>query len=437
MITINTWWVDTTGNRIPDLPSAIYDVPIYAVFDRPILKVEDRVIQIGEVFPTLQYFASLTVSLLNSFPTDFHWRNCDTIVEIVFTDDIKQKRSQSSQSNKSIRKMESSPRASTELATTPSSRSILKFPEFARATPETGHLDLGESVKIDITAQFCTLGERALPLACIVTGGLYTCALLATVVPPRIKLLTELIDFSSDFVICKRSKAFVRVANECGVKSTAQLEMVDSCHNVFSLDDTDVHDVVDVTEFQVSCYSEIHGDYNGMLRLLIRDPWQQRVVNLPLHVKAMGSFFAFQKHTLGYTTSLDGDYISFGQGIKVGGEKVIRRLALANFSSEPIPVDWSISNLVKGRKYANLDVDVEEDGSVKVVIDEAENANDQQPFHLVTSRTIVESHGKTMVIVDFEPTEVGTFGACVAARSGEFMHTVGLTACVEGLNESE
>jgi hypothetical protein len=194
--------------------------------------------------------------------------------------------------------------------------------------------------------------------------------------------------------------------------------MVDSCNKVFSLDDTTVHDVTDVTEFKVSCYSEIHGDYNGMLRLLIRDPWQQREVDLPLHVKAMGSFFAFLKHTLGYTTSLDGDFISFGTEIPLGSEKVIRRLALANFSSEPIPVDWRIANFAKGRNYATLDVVVDGDGSVQVIIDETEDANLQQPFHLVTSRTIVESHGKTNVIVEFEPTAVGVFRACVAPGAG-------------------
>jgi hypothetical protein len=401
------------------------------VFDRPIIRVSERVIDIGEVFPTVNYGASLTVALLNLFPTDFMFRNYNEIVEIEFEDEFTRKRAQSAQAKSSGRRaVEITARASSDLAPFPPHKPALKFSEFTTTEPQSGHLNHGDSAAIAITAQFCSLGERALPFICEVAGGEYTCVIIAKVQPPKIKLLTETLDFSSDFVICKRSQSQVRVANQCGVKSTVRLEMIESCHGVFSLEDTELHELIDEVEFQVGCYSEIHGDYNGMLRLVISDPWQCHHIDIPLHVKALGSFFGFQKHTLGYTESLDGDFISFGEDITVGSEKVIRRLTLANFSSEPIPVDWSISNLVRGRQYATMDVDVEEDGSVNVRIEETEEANLQTPFHLVSSRTIVESHGKTVVVVEFLPADVGVFAGCVAARSGEFIHTVRLRACV-------
>jgi hypothetical protein len=294
-----------------------------------------------------------------------------------------------------------------------------------------GRLELLQSAEIRVAAQFCALGERALPFICHVTGGSYTCAVIARVVPPKLALLTEMIEFSADFVICKRSQAFVRVANECGVKSTVQLEMIESCGGVFELDDSSLHEVIDEVEFPVSCYSEIHGDYNGMLRLVIKDPWQFREIDIPLHVKALGSFFGFQKHTLGYTTDLGGDYVSFGKNIQVGSEKVIRRLALANFSSEAITIDWSLANFVKGRRYATLEIGVQDNGEVEVTVDQTEDANVDRPFRLLTSRTVVESHGKTVVILEFTPEFGGTFSGCVAARSGEFIHTVALLAVVK------
>jgi hypothetical protein len=377
--------------KIADFDEAICHVPVYAVFDRPIIKIKERVIDIGDVFPTICYRTSLDISLLNPFPTEFRFRNYSR--PVVAEDGT-------------------------------------LFPEFATATPETGNLDLLQSKEIVITAQFCTLGDRALPFSCSVAGGSYTCALIANVLPPRLKLLTDTIDFSPDFVICKRSQAFVRIANECGVSSTVQLEMVDDAQGVFSLEDTDLKEVSDRAEFAVGCYSEIHGDYNGMLRLVIRDSWQFREVNIPLHVKALGSFFGFQKHTLGYVSSLGHDHISFGKDIPLGTDKVIRRLALANFSSEAITIEWSIANFVKGRQYATLDLTVADNGFINVNVDETPNANDQDPFRLLTDRTLVESHGKTVIVVEFLPTAPGTFMGCVAARSGEFIHTVGLLAVV-------
>jgi hypothetical protein len=432
MVTVRSWWVGTDGARIPDLPETSCDVPVYAVFDRPIIRIERRVIDIGEVFPTLEYSASFNVALLNSFPTDFEFRNYSEMVEIDFDDQFTKKRAQSAQSRLPDHGVELESRAASDMAPHPNAqrKAALTFAEFTKTVPQSGYLDLEESREIAIMARFCSLGERALPFICDVAGRAYTCVLIAKVQPPKIKLLTETLDFSSDFVICKRSQSQVRVANQCGVKSSVRLEMIEGCNGVFSLEDTQLHELIDDVEFQIGCYSEIHGDYYGMLRLVISDPWQFRHIDIPLHVKALGSFFGFQKHTLGYTESLDGDFISFGDNIQVSNEKLIRRLTLANFSSESIPVDWSISNFVKGRQYVLLDVDVEDDGSVNVKIEETREANEQSPFHLVSSRTIVQSHGKTVVIVEFTPSDAGVFAGCVAARSGEFTHTVGLRARV-------
>jgi hypothetical protein len=61
---------------------------------------------------------------------------------------------------------------------------------------------------------------------------------------------------------------------------------------------------------------------------------------------------------------------------------------------------------------------------------ETEDANVQSPFRLLTSRTVVDAHGKTVVVVEFVPSELGQFAGCAAARSGEFTHVVGLRAVV-------
>jgi hypothetical protein len=302
--------------------------------------------------------------------------------------------------------------------------------EFTHATPGNGHLELDQTEAIDIVAKFCGLGQRALPFMCQVTGGSYTCAVVANVSAPKLKLHTELIDFSADFKICNRSWADVYVTNECGVLSTVRLVMVDDCNHVFSLEDTEVKDVITSVTIRVSCYSEIHGDYNGMLKLIVKDPWQYKEIKIPLHVKALGSFFGFQKHILGYVSDVDGDYITFGQNIPLSERTVIRRLTLENFSSEAITVDWSISNFVKNRHYADLALDVGNDGKVSCQITEAGGANRQEPFRLLSEQTVIESHGKTVVIVEFTPKEFGEFRGCVAARSGEFMHTVGICATV-------
>jgi hypothetical protein len=67
---------------------------------------------------------------------------------------------------------------------------------------------------------------------------------------------------------------------------------------------------------------------------------------------------------------------------------------------------------------------------VEVEVKATENADVQDPFRLLTNKTVIESHGKTVVIVEFTPNEIGEFKGCVAAQSGEFIHTVGLSALV-------
>jgi hypothetical protein len=54
----------------------------------------------------------------------------------------------------------------------------------------------------------------------------------------------------------------------------------------------------------------------------------------------------------------------------------------------------------------------------------------QEPFRLLTEQTLIDSHGKTVVIVEFTPGEPGVYNGCVAARSGEFIHTLGICAIV-------
>jgi hypothetical protein len=428
IITIRSSWVDENDQEIASLPTTLCDVPVYAVIDRPIVDIQQRVIAIGEVFPTLEYSASITISLLNSFPTDFKFVNYQRECMLSATTSAPSERRPSTSIQATAPIVGAAPaRPGTAMAGRPTQR---HFPEYTQTVPASGPLNIQESCDVAITAKFCELGDRALPFGCQVAGGSYTCVLTARVLPPKLVLLTETVDFSLDFVICKRSHSLVRVANECGVKSSVRLEMVDGCKGVFSLDDTDCREIVDTVEFPVSCYSEIHGDYRGSLKLTVSDPWQTREIAIPLHVKAMGSFFGFQKHTLGYTAHVGGDFVSFGVNLTKGTETVVRRLALENFSSEPINVDRSIANFVKGRDYATLDLDIADDGRVAVTVAETEDANEQSPFRLITSQTIVDAHGKTVVVVEFSPKDLGSFAGCVAARSGEFTHTVGLSAVV-------
>jgi hypothetical protein len=361
LITITSWWVNDDGKEIDSMPTFVCDVPVFAVFDRPLLRIDERVLNVGDVFPTIQYRGSMRITLLNPFPTDFTFTDYSTRVTLPDQGPSPSAPAESprSASQPSPRSTGGISSARSQSALGASARESGGFEEFARAAPGGGHLELGQTAAIELVAKFCGLGQRALPFVCKVTGGFYTCAVIANVSPPLLKLHTELIDFSGDFKICNRSWANVVVTNECGVASTVRLEMVDDCNHVFSLDDTSVKNVVRSVEIPVSCYSEIHGDYNGMLKLIVKDPWQYKEISIPLHVKALGSFFGFQKHILGYMSDVDGDYVTFGQNIPAHDTNVIRRLTLENFSSEAITVDWSIANFVRNRRYADLELNVD------------------------------------------------------------------------------
>ena len=472
LITITTFWCDEEGRKIDSLPDAVFDVPVIAVFDRPIINIKERIIDIGEIFPTLEYQASTEISLQNIFSTSFQFIDASYSVDLTLPVDqteikykatpykgkipdnyekeenllqctensseeissLQLKESSNTNTNSSIKNKEIRKTNSTIIDILVQNDNTVVY-EYTKTTPKSGTLHPlnGKTVQINIIACFCRLGENALPFICDVAGKLYRCAIVAHVQPPKITLLTETIDFSEDFVICKTSHSFVKVKNECGIASTVQIKMIDNCNDVFSLDNDNVFPVVPFgsAEIPVSCYSEIHGDYNGLLRLIIRDPWQYKEIDISMHVKALGSFYGFKKHTLGYTPDVDGDFVSFGEDIHLSQTpKVIRRLTLVNFSSESIHVYWSISNFVKGRKYANVLLDLDEEGKVLLDIQESTDANIQSPYRLLTSESIIESQGKTVVVVEFTPKEPGIYRGCVAARSGEFIHTLGLYAHV-------
>ncbi|OHT05331.1 hypothetical protein TRFO_26965 [Tritrichomonas foetus] len=497
IISINTWWIGENGAKIDSLPTDVFDVPVYAVFDRPIISIKNRIIDIGDVFPTIEYNASLQLKLLNSFPTDFTFDNYSNSVSLttrpIAYEKNKKNKSQTSfdseeahfsvrskstnnykRGDRTVPSHKSHNRPGTSATHQKTYRShprhdysmddeedqnyeqnynqenelgngqddddqgelepqLFAVDEYTRTDPAQGHLEIGGTADVNVFACFCSLGERALPLICNITGSSYTCAVVAHVQPPQIILRTKEIDFSSDFVICKRSHSFVKVSNECGVASSVRLEMVDDCDGVFQLDDDGLKEVEPKgkVDIPISCYSEIHGDYNGMLKLIVKDSWQFKEILIPMHVKALGSFFGFQKHTLGYIAGVDGDLVTFGNKIPLGTEKVVRRLTLENFSSEEIVVDWSIVNFVKGRRYTNVDLDICDNGLIQLNIVPTEEATLQDPFKLLTQRTVIESHGKTVVVVEFTPNSEGEFRGCVAARSGEFTHTIDLLAiCV-------
>lgn len=438
LITINTFWCDANGNPIPNLPPASIDIPVTAIFDRPIVHIKDRIIDIGDVYPTLEYEAKTELELLNIFPTEYKFIDPAYSIELSMPDEStkqifepKQERFEGElpETGHKIRKENGTiiDRIEEETTTT--------VYEYTKISPSAGHLvpkDYPKS-EVSIVSCFCRLGRNALPFICKSIGTSYRCAIIANVQPPKISLVTEKIDFSSDFVICNRSHNFVKIENECGVASTVQIRMIDNCNHVFSLDDESVFQIAPFgnVSIPVSCYSEIHGDYNGTLLLVIRDPWQHKEIEIPMHVKALGSFFGFKKHTLGYTIDEDnGDYVTFGEEIKVGNKKLIRRLTLENFSSESITVYWTLSNFVRGRKYANLNMTIEDNGNVVLSVAETSDANKQDPFSLQTSKSVIESHGKTVVVIEFDPKNVGEFNGCVAAQSSEFIHALGLHAVV-------
>ena len=400
IITLRTAWADELGNAIESLAPAVFAIPVFAVFDCPIINVNERIVDIGEVYPTLEYQAKINISLMNSFPTDFELICPESSIDLKLVDEE-----------------DSQPKLITK---------------YVHAEPQKGYLDLGQSQTINLKACFSELGKQAMALKTKIIGKTYTVAVISHVVAPKVTLITKSIDFSSDFVICNESHSLIKVANECDVPSSIRVEMIDDCKGVFKLGDNELKYLSpnSQVEIPVSCYSEIHGDYYGKVRLIIRDYWQHREIDIPLHVKALGSFFGFQKHTLGYTSDPSQDYVSFGTRIAASDKPLIRRLTLVNFSSEAIEVEWSLANYVKGRKYADVSLSITDDGNVDLSITETPEANMQSPFKLETQKTVIESHGRTVVEIEFDPSQRGEFSGCISARSGEFIHTLGLKAIV-------
>ena len=482
IITIESFWVNEEGCRIDSLMISKFDIPVFAAFDKPFLSIQKRVVEMGEVFPTIEYKSTIKIGLLNTFPTDFSFDGYSSVVsmttrplsatksknkdeELLMISDrasapipIRSKsqinRKTSKNENKEKSPSKKSQRASTATLAQRSenkenfnynneeeeeanqnydvSQKVFDVVEYVKTDPVNGRLEYNESCDITVYSNFCKVGDVALPFMCNVMGNTYTCVVVAHVNPPKLSLKTPTIDFSEDFIICKRSSSFVIVENECGVPSTVRLEMEDNCYGVFSLDDGKTKEVDGNgrVEIPISCYSEIHGDYNGKLKLIIKDSWQRKEIIIPVHVKALGSFFGFMKHTLGYEIGKDGDFVSFGNKIKVGSQKVIRRITLENFSSDEITVNWSLVNLVKGRHYVDVKLDINDSGFAKIDVVPTEEGEIMEPFKILTDKTIIESHSKTVVIVEFTPNEVGEFKGCIAAKSGEFTHALDLIAVV-------
>ena len=354
MIKVKMYWTDKQGEPLESLPGATMDIPIYAIFDSPIIKISERIIDVGDVFPTLEYKANTEFQLINTFATDYHVIPSTKIVTISLPLD------RTSSSHNLLSKKSKNCKETISTVTPENVKLIdalranlnheMPVEEYARAIPDKGSLVEGDKAKINFVASFCSLGDNVIPILCNISGCSYRMAIIGHVKPPKIELVTDVIDFSADFVICNRSHSHVVIRNDCGVASTVRVEMVDDCDSVFSLDNDKAHDIgpFESVNIPVSCYSEIHGDYNGTLKLIIRDPWQSKEILIPMHVKARGSFFGFLKHTLGYTEGTDRDYVSFGHPVPVGSKKVIRRLTLVNFSSEAISVE------LKQRLYRDL-----------------------------------------------------------------------------------
>jgi hypothetical protein len=421
LITINMFWCDEEGEKVPGLPATTLEVPVCAIVDRPIIGISNRVLNLGTIFPTLTYTASTEIALLNQFPTDVEFLSepRDFLIRMP-------KESESLP----LVPHSGSPTIIDVCRTNEQYETVVK--EYAQIVTKLTSLEPEHWTKIELTASFSRLGDNAIPIICKTTGNWSKMAVIAHITAPDIRLVTETIDFSGDFAICSRSHSWVHIENVCGVPSTIRIEMIDNCNGVFTLENDGVFDLLPFTSVRVpvSCYSEIHGDYHGELNLRIRDPWQSEDIRIPLHVKARGSYFGFQKHTLGYQQSISGDTICFGEAIIAGSETMIRRISLVNYSSAAITVDWSISNFVKGRDYADLEFTVLDDGDVHLEVIPSPEADRQWPFHMTTTRTEIASHGVTVVIVAFDPKEIGEFGGCVAARSGEFIHSLDLKAIV-------
>lgn len=405
IITLHTWWANKNGTPIEGLPHSTYAIPVFAIFDNPIISIDKRIVDIGEVYPTVVYDAEVKISLLNSFPTKYEVECPSGTVHLKLQGNSNSEEEENEEVDSSY---------------------------YVQASPAVGQLGLGGEQIIKLKVCFAELGERAMPIKIKILGKVYTVAVIANVVAPKVTLITRSVDFSSDFVICNESKTLIHVENECQVASTARIVMMNDCNKVFTLGDNSVKSLAGNSQvtIPVSCYSEIHGDYNGKLKLIIRDLWQYKEIDIPLHVKALGSFFGFQKHTFGYTQHPSGDFVSFGERIKAGEGVITRCISLVNFSSAPIDVQWSLANFVHGRNYVDVNCGIADDGHFNLEIKEAEGANEQSPFSIETHETNIESHGKRVVEIKLDTSVKGEFNGCVAARSGEFIHTLGLHAVI-------
>ena len=311
------------------------------------------------------------------------------------------------------------------------------------STPTEGELNPGDSFDLDVSVKFADLGDRSLPVIVDIPGTRYTCAVVAHVIPPKVTLISESIDFSDDFVICHRSFATVKVANECDVASTVRLDIVDDSNGVFKINEKDTKELYPQSglTFQISCYSEVHGDYHGSIKLIIRDLWQSREILIPLHCKAHRSFFGFQTHTLGYVKSAeviqgnadiekhDTDYITFGK--LSSGEKALRRLYVENYSSEDIVVEWFLLNLVRGRRYVDISFELDQQGKAVLDITESEEASLMKPFSIHTTQVTVPGHDHALIEIDFLPESPGTYKGIISARCGEFVHELDLVGICE------
>lgn len=496
--TITSRWEPTNDDI--SMPVNETDVKILACIDRPLLEFEKRIINIGDIFPTLQYNAIFNFKLLNAFPTEF-WINdyantssferafVDRSIEKILdypkiteiignTQSMDETRSKSVIHNPHIKDTEDedenydrymigmiktiqAQRSPTVLkySNRPGPSNPIEIEHKTVTTPLNGQLDIGGSSQLNVSVVFSELGEHALPITVNVRGNQYTCLVTANVIAPKVTLVTEKIDFSDDFIICRRSEGFITVKNESDLKSTFRIEVVDDSHQVFQLHDSTLHEInpFESIDIPVSCYSEVHGDFYGHFKLIVRDLWQYKETLIPMHVKAQRSFFGFQTFTLGYTKWADNihpnnniaysiindykngvvtgidclDFIFFGI-ITDKSKKVFRSLKVENYSSESIMIDWQLNNFVKGRKYVDVSYDLDEEGQISLKIEENEEGKQMSPFTMKASRTEVHPHDKATIEIEFIiPEEKGTYRGVVAARCGEFTHQLGLVAICE------
>lgn len=491
-ITIKSWWKVSYINNIDiSMPISEFDVKILACIDKPLLHFAKRIVDIGYVYPTLKYNAFFEGKLLNSFPTPFWVDDYTATISFERTINNKNRNMQNDQiviekiNNRSksvsetVRTVQNE-RSSTAIDQYNESENLvntkfydnkIEIQQSTLTEPKEGNLEIGSNIELNVSVNFAQLGDQAFPITVNIKGNKYTCAIVGHVIPPKITLLTEKIDFSDDFIICRRSESKISIKNECGIASSVRIEVNDDCHKVFQLHDITTHQILpnEIIEFPISCYSEVHGDFYGSFKLIIHDLWQSKEVIIPLHVKAQKSFFGFQTHTLGYTkwdnkactndevysiinsykygqiTGIEElDFIYFGicsskltnaptiNSLNGKGYKVLRRLYIENYSSENIVINWSLVNLVKGRKYANVSLDVEDDGNVKLLIQETEEANLMEPFRILSEKTNVKPHDRSLIEVEFTIQEKpGIYRGILAAKCGEFTHELGLVAICE------